>query len=189
MKKFLALILALTMVFSLAGVAFAEDVAGNNVDATGAGSENNPVTVTVAAVSTVYYVEINWDSLSFAYTASATWDPTTHKYYDEGKLKESANITVINHSNAQVWSTASLEEGQGRGFTATLENAAFELERADVCALGNPNDADSAQHVVKVSGQPDVDFLKDLANASPDLSVTVGTVTVTISPTAPATGE
>lgn len=188
MKKFLALILALVMVFSLAGVAFAEDVAGNNVDtSTGAGTENNDVVVKVTASAKVYYVEINWEPLEFTYSGEAKWEPTSHSYDRTGLgfTDDEAVITVINHSNAPIWSTAKLENvDTTSGFSATLDVTELDLVSADTDGYINTANAPAKTHTVTVNGEPTDAFLADVA-AGLTPSVTIGKVTVTISATDP----
>lgn len=189
MKKFLALILALVMVFSLTGIAFADTTA---TDSTNDGTYNkaNNVTVDVTKGSTVYYVVIEWESLAFTYNGGANWNTTTHTYDHTGdELSEEATITVTNHSNAAVTATATLVAGDGRGFEAELSESGTPktLARADLesTSLGKPDEAPATEYTISVSGRPDDAFLAELAalkDGDTVPTVTVGTVTVVVSP-------
>jgi hypothetical protein len=190
MKKFLALILALVMVFSLAGVAFAETIEDDGKDGNYENQYN--ITVNVNKGSTVYFVQIKWGDLVFNYNGTATWDPDEHVYnHSEGAglAKNTTTITVINHSNAAVNTTATLTEDNGRGFKAELDKTSASLERADLAttSLNDPDKAPTVVYTVTMSGQPDDAFLAELAALKENdevPTVNVGTIKVIVSPAA-----
>ena len=87
MKKFLALILALTMVMGMATMAMAaEEVLNPDLDSTPVTGNTSTgeveVTVNGGTVATVYQVDVEWGSLAFTYDfgAGAKWNTSTHTY-------------------------------------------------------------------------------------------------------------
>lgn len=186
MKKFLALILALVMVFSLTGIAFADvgtDVTGN----TGAHeSEGHDVTVQVTgSVTHVYHVEIKWDALEFVYNNNnSTWNPLTHEYEDipsvdgNGWNKNEASVTVINHSDLSVWVNISATDGTDvAGVTVGFaEVTDKELEAPSVGVFDEAKTMCTG--TVTVSGVPQVLELDETV---------VSTIKVVIGNTDPAT--
>lgn len=173
MKKMLALILALAMVLSMSVSAFAATAS----DFTNNGFKDENVTVNVVATDTVYKVSITWDELAFTYSLGS-WNTTDHVYGKGSWNKESADITVVNHSNAAVTVKAEYasEDTQVNGATINFSGTGAEetLASAAEVALGAPNVTDRANartYKVTVSGNPtDVKAV-----------TTVGKVTVTIS--------
>lgn len=177
MKKVFALILALVMVFSLAGIAFAETTTldNRNPEYTGVGEgavkvEYNPST----AGGIVYYVVINWGNLTFTYQQSdaGTWDPDTHTYSngkaagwvaganqsvgDEGAYV-TASFSVENHSNADVQVTAAVVNPAENGTASLSVSRATgddDVLVSAVNAYGNFDGADAAMYTVKMSGVP-----------------------------------
>ncbi len=105
MKKKLALVLTMILVFSNSMVVFG----ASPVTATG-GSDGHDVTATYDATSSgtpAYSVDISWGDLKFTYTNSGSWDTTNHNYGTSGSwdhtTKDSTNtITVTNNSNVKV---------------------------------------------------------------------------------------
>ena len=103
MKKFACLVLALAMVFSLSICASA---ATTDTLQSVPQSSTGDVSVTIAGnEATVYYVEVVWQELAFAYNGTKTWKPTEHSYEVTPQWTTSAitdAIVVKNHSNAAV---------------------------------------------------------------------------------------
>lgn len=162
MKKFACFVLALAMVFSL-GISAS---AASPIQALG-GTDSNTVTVKVeaSAATTVYYVEVSWDSLYFQYNFSGqNWDPTTHQYsnsggWTTGTENPTANITVTNHSNAAVTANVKFVEnevekdsvGMVDGVTASLSNNSIQLATAVGTTFAN---APSGVAKLTISGAP-----------------------------------
>ena len=115
MKKITTLLAAAALTCAMGTTAFAADQTGVN---TGEYSNNVKGTYQAGGASTtVYSVNIIWDSLEFTYTAAGedTWNPATHEYDggSEASWSGSKNITVTNHSNAAVKATASYQAETG----------------------------------------------------------------------------
>ncbi len=120
MKKLFVLALALVMVLAMGVTAFAATaVNGYNdgvgsydiaIDADYTGGETN--------TDAVYGVKIEWTAFDFEYhvqNVGGTWDPENLEYDDTDEVetgwvegKDSATVTVTNHSNAAVIVTAAI---------------------------------------------------------------------------------
>ena len=167
MKKFVSLILALVLVFSLTVSASAETYT--------TGNDNKVVTIKkdVPDKATVYYVIVNWGTLDFTYTyTSQTWIPERH-VYEAGENsewnQESTTITVTNHSNAVVQVDAFLSNADGTGTGTSINltevgtdvrvyidgSASFSLADASLTAYETPGGADNSTFKVCVEGTPD----------------------------------
>ena len=109
MKKFVALILAVVMVFALATSASAVDYPHTDTTTTVPTSFSGTVTVSVSGnVSLVYSVKVDWESLDFTY-AFTGWNDSTHSY-DGNWTYSSANVKITNNSNQSVVYSASAEK-------------------------------------------------------------------------------
>ena len=134
MKKLLAGILALVMVFGLAVTASA---AGGSmtigVSGTPADIGDVEVTVTEGETINTYYVIVAWDDLTFTYAKNnRRWDAENHKYVNAGGGTftdgATANITVTNKSDVSITVTAAAEDKNASdGFKATLNKTTFDL--------------------------------------------------------------
>lgn len=147
MKKITSLILTLVMMFSLC---VSVGAITNPADITAvSGETTQDVTVNVTAASggaTVYYVVVKWDSMVFDYrfNNAGQWNPETHEYdstagagwYEEGAIvaAPTANIKVINHSNAAITANVTVDGGVSAvvtdGVTATLTNDTLSIGTA-----------------------------------------------------------
>lgn len=134
MKKILACILALVMVFGLAVTAAAADgstVIGISGTPTDIGDVE--VNVTEGDKLNTYYVIVAWEDLTFSYTTSdQRWDAEQHKYVDaEGggfTGGTTANITVTNKSDVNITVTAAVaDKNANDGFKANLDKTTFDL--------------------------------------------------------------
>lgn len=134
MKKFLALILALVMVFSLSSVAFAETINGDATnpskpDGSTAWQESNTVTVKAndKSVVNVYYVNIVWDAATYQLTynkGTEKWDPQQHVYVvsENGWTKDTVTVGVYNHSDLPVTAVLSASGSLPVGIFANITN-------------------------------------------------------------------
>lgn len=147
MKKFLACILALVMVFGLAINASATAAGSTVVGATGTPADLGDVEVTVnaGAVINTYYVIVEWTSLSFTYNANdQRWNAEQHKYDDTGAGGafvggNTATITVTNKSDVNITATAATtNESTTDGFKATLDQTTFDLNSYAGLAADTP---------------------------------------------------
>ena len=170
MKKLLALLLVAILALSLSLFAFADTITSLDVPATETGNVN--VTVTDSrrpeAITPTYNVVVTWGDLNFTYDITGDWDPENHKY--EGSWnKTSADITVTNHSDAEIKVDASLSgDVTKNSVTASLSNDSFTLDSAVGTTYG---DAPNQNITVNIDGNPDT------TNTTFELA----TVTVTIS--------
>lgn len=194
MKKFACLVLALAMVFSLSISASAADRVDNGV-----GDEGKDVTVKVTegTSGTVYNITVAWGSLDFVYkrAAAGTWDTTTHTYSggnaagwqivsdqliaavdDAGNYTAvSSAITVVNHSNAKVSVSPTLEKEEFNGVALSLTHNAADniLENAAEVAYADVAGADQIVYTLKVSGSPADSFVKDTVTPISKITITI----------------
>ena len=134
MKKFLALILALVMVFSLSSVAFAETIDGDvtdpsKPDGSPAWQESKAVTVKAndKSVVNVYYVNIVWDADAYQLTynkGTEKWNPQKHAYEvsGDGWTKDTVTVGVYNHSDLPVTAVLSASGSLPAGIFANITN-------------------------------------------------------------------
>lgn len=195
MKKIISLILALTLVLSLATVVSAEDQTFNGAGEYTFTNKTTPtnvppyeasgdVKVTVTgAINPVYYVKVEWKDLSFTYSNAGTqWDPESHTYSTVtggwSAAIENA-VRVTNHSNADLICTFALKNDVADdGINVTVSNLTpTTMKSAADVALGseNVNSAAFASTNVSVSGTPDRTWIND------NQTHVVATVTATIS--------
>ncbi len=114
MKKKLALVLTMVLVFSNSMVVF-----GASPVTSAGGSDGHDVKatyVTSASGTAVYSVDISWGDLNFTYTNNGKWDATHHNYGTSGSWSPDAKdpskntITVTNNSNVKVKPTFSIAD-------------------------------------------------------------------------------
>lgn len=134
MKKFLACVLALVMIFGLAANVSA---VGGSITVSTSGTPTNigdvEVNVTEGAKINTYWVIVAWENLTFSYTTNGQrWNAEQHKYVDiEGggfTGSTTADITVTNKSDVNITVTAAAaDKSSGDGFKATLNKTTFDL--------------------------------------------------------------
>lgn len=178
MKKLIALLMALTLVISMSVTVLADTYEGSGTPLTG------DVTVIIhhdSIPADVYYVVVDWNSLSFTYSFGdrPVWNPEEHVYETKGEGdwdKTNANITVTNHSNVAVSATAKFAndstEATVNNVTATLSNASFTLNAA--AADSNPASADSKAIALTITGEPDAGIKSDFKIST--ISITIAKV-------------
>jgi len=193
MKKIVCMLLVVVMMFALA-ISAGAAVNSN----TGSGTEEGVVKITVVSqnnTTKVYSVDIAWDSLIFTYSnGSGTWQPGDHSYAQSGQgwvadtgngqVKVGDNIvsevTVTNHSNANIWYTASYNDDDtpfvDANDVSVVLGGNYEDVQVDAGEVGQHATADKDVFTVTVGGNP--------GNTARDEAVD-GTITISISPTAP----
>lgn len=167
MKRLTAMLLALVMVFSLSVTAFADEAGtettANKATANEASEYKASIDVNGKYISRldsdkIISVDVKWQDMNFTYYAKrqGTWNPAEHTYDGEKTAtwdKTTSDITVTNHSNAEVTATLSYTpsvtsvEGKLSEETLTLESAAQEKYMGD-----NANQAPSATSTFTISG-------------------------------------
>lgn len=170
MKKIFSVLLIAGLILSLSVTAFAATLGQN-------GSQEIDVTAkydTSTSTPTVYSVDIVWSSMIFTYTQESTknWNATDHTYdtVTQGAWdKDSATVTVTNHSNAAVNVAVAYAPVADTGITGTLTNGSGRLTAGEE---GNYDGADSLTATLTISGTPTGTVTAD--------GVTVGTLNVTI---------
>lgn len=177
MKKKLALVLTLAMVFSLAPLSAYADTKSTINTANGTASCDVKATyVAGSSGGTVYSVDIVWGDMAFTYTEGAgRWNPATHETTGAGggiwTVDNSGGnrIIVTNHSNAEI--TASIDytpASSYEGITGSFDKAGIRLDSAVGTTVGN---APSGFAELTLDGA------LDSATAA---GTTIGTITVTL---------
>lgn len=177
MKKKLALVLTLAMVFSLAPLsAYADTITGLG------GTASCDVKATYVAGSSggagtkVYSVDIVWGDMAFTYTEEAgVWNPATHETTGAGGGIWSVNntdgnkIKVTNHSNAAVTATFSYAAAPGYdSISGSFDKTTLNLATAVDTEVSN---APSDTAALTLTGA--------LASSTA-ANTTIGTITVTL---------
>lgn len=201
MKKFLSLIMALLVVFSLATASFAvtEDIGLDLGDHRGpdvAGFYDGD-----ADASTRYHLDVTWGSFHYTYFAveGSAWDPESHILLTdipaESWLAEanSGTLMLTNHSNAAVDATVVFTMGDIDGMddvthafsevansaryaTFDDQSATITLEDASEVSLNEPDNAPTIEVEMTLSGVPE----------NEDLNKTqIGTIRVTLQGASP----
>lgn len=180
MKKKLALVLTLAMVFSLAPLsAYADTKSTIN---TANGTATHDVTATYVdgssggAGTPVYSVDIVWGDMAFTYTEEAgVWNPATHETTGAGggiwkvNTEGGNTIKVTNHSNAAVTATFSYTPAADYGdITGSFDNTTLNLATAVNTPVSN---APSGSAALTLEGALD---------SSAAAGTTIGTITVTL---------
>ena len=177
MKKKLALVLTLAMVFSLAPLsAYADTISEAG------GTATHDVTATYVAGSsggaggTVYSVDIVWGDMAFTYTEGAgRWDPATHQTTGasggvwKATTTDGNKIKVTNHSNAAVTATFSYAAAPGYdSISGSFDKTTLNLATAVDTEVSN---APSDTAALTLTGA--------LASSTA-ANTTIGTITVTL---------
>ena len=195
-KKIFAALCATVLAATMCVPAFAEDTGSYDWDN---GSNKEPTSIdvelnaTLPTPETKYLVTITWQNMTFEYEGAQakTWNTSTHQYNEDGADghwtgggaggdSAASNITVINHSNADVkvkgefaYNTQ-LESEYGSVtavLTGTLTTAETKLNAGKEGNTDGITGDNQVQGTITVSGTPD----KDLTDCK------IGTVTVTVS--------
>lgn len=184
MKKFLAVFLALAMVFAMSSMAMAANpmtavTAPNNSDA-----GDVSVSVNVTTPGKVYHVLIKWSDMSFTYeTGGTTWNPETHTYEvtDGSWTDDAAEVLIENHSNKGVNYTVAYAGANGVGADIKINDVATFTGSLDSADSDTYRTADKSE-INDSYTAGDMDTITLTATGKPNTSdVTVGgTVTITI---------
>lgn len=175
MKKLIATLLTMSLAVGMGATAFA--AAGNE---TVGENGSQPIDVTArytdgTSTDTTYSVDIAWDDMTFTYheSGSRTWNPSNHTYMDNttaGWDKTTADITVTNHSNADVDIDLTYAPVTGTGVNGALDTLSYRLAAGEEDKY---TEADSRKSTFTISGAPDAAVTAD--------GVKVGTITVAVS--------
>ena len=202
MKRFITIILALTMLASVGSVAYAADEgSGSKTLTTDGASETISVSGKFQKTedpNPVYSVKVEWESLKFTCTVNGKliWNPSDHSYTndrtvawvkpsaDEIKLNpnndksdKTRTVRVTNNSNADVYVKASaVKEDEDFGFGLTVSpGEVIPVENLSDTTTVVKNYEDFVVQIVSPTA-PD----KELRKSG---TYTLGTVTITVSPT------
>lgn len=156
MKKFLSLALVLVMALTLSVSVFAGTTTLNDTDPTTTGDLPVKVTTTISTPD-VYSVDVEWETLSFTYNATKTWQPADHSYAYSGTWaddRNTATVTVTNHSNVAVEIDATITNATavaGISVDMTNKGAGIDLNAG---VEGHPETADAKVFTVEATATP-----------------------------------
>lgn len=127
MKKVLAMLLALVLVFSMGTVALAASGIEGDTE------QNVVVNVTGGEVTHTRCVIIEWNDLTFDYVKGGkTWDPEAEEYVETESWWDGDNtstVTVTNKSDQAVTVGVSVSDRSADdGFAASVDTTGFVLE-------------------------------------------------------------
>lgn len=164
MKKFMTVALAIVVLCTMTLPVFAAPAPTAPIELDNVTSNNNTnADVDVEIIGSgdlvpVYSVDVMWESLNFQYTFTANdeWNPDDHTYVSTGGwVKNSAKITVTNHSNVNIRAKASFADKASsltrNGVTAAIDMPSFTLNSAVGTAVGA---AHSGFFTCSISGTP-----------------------------------
>lgn len=174
MKQIFTLALTFLLIFSLVTVTAFATV--DKITATG-DTATKDVTASYrsgAGGSTVYSVDITWESMAFTYSegSGSTWDPETHTSGQGGTggwSNSDNKVTVTNHSNAQVTAALAYASTEGfKGISGSFDKSTMTLKTAEGTQFAN---APTDTAALTLTGALDSSVKK---------STKIGTITVTI---------
>ena len=174
MKKVLALILALVMVFAMGSVAFAANAGPNTQD----------VLINVQK-ETVHSFTISWGTYEYTYKYG-TWNEEDGAYESEGWVDEagkpivgnpSTTISVTNASNVAITVDAAYAANQSANDALDTVDAQFVGGNSFLpSAVGALAEDLTVEYTLTITGAP-----KDVADTY-DPELVLGTITITITP-------
>ena len=184
MKKIIALVLVLTMVFSMAlTVSAAEEnvTFGDGKDSYTSNGVAVVITMTGVNVVHKYAFDIEYGSMEFNYGKAMTWNPETYKYEASGDgsdwyANDTNVIKVVNHSDLPIICEAKGEitESKKGSFELTFSHNDVTISDNGVTIAGCEVGATSGnicEITVTLSGEPHI---------SSGEKVVIGQVSVTI---------
>jgi hypothetical protein len=185
MKKIIALVLALTMVFSMALTVSAKEsyVEKTPYTFTDYTSQGVKVVITMSGLNVVhtYAFDIEYGSMEFNYGKEMTWNPETYQYVasengEDWNANGTNKITVVNHSDLPIICEAKGEvtESQNGSFELTFSHNDVKISDNGVTIAGCEVGATSGnicEITVTLSGEPHI---------SSGTRVEIGQVSVTI---------
>lgn len=207
MKKFMTMVLALSMAASLCVPAFALS-AGDVKTFTNSYKEDRDVKVVVSGVTSsgdkVYGTTIAWEDPTFTYEAAngstTKWDPETHTYKaGNGTIvgafdKNNMNVIVYNHSNAEIKATCFVGKDTNSATTAEYTISGYDVKftvtnpdgNAATLAAAQPNSALDSVKTTFNMAMSGADMTKYAQNmiAGKRTADTVGNIVVNIAPAA-----
>lgn len=149
MKKALSLILALALTVSMfCTLAMAAEVPGNS---------SHDVTLELdTKVVHKYSVDVEFPDLTFTYTAEQEWSSSDYTYSDSGSWSDPQTVKVINHSDLDLYFTASAaKETKYAALTVSVNGA--DHVKIDKCNVGDSLGQHFAEFTVGVEGTPPAD--------------------------------
>ncbi len=200
MKRFITILLALTMLASVGSTVYAEESGNGSKDVEMDGSSDNIGVYGIydsAKYETVYSVNVQWNDLVFtcSVTGNITWDPGEHRYTDHRTFtwtpladnkdnlnekntdtKKQRSILVTNNSNANVYAKAELQK----------ETAIYDLDLSVSPADTNVELGNKAYNIEADNSQIFTVTIKEPTEPAKDMksgSFKVGTITITVSAT------
>lgn len=200
MKRFVTILLALTMLASVGSTVYAKENGYGSKDVQMENTSDNIGVYGIydaAKYETIYSVKVQWNDLTFtcSVTGDVTWDPEEHRYTDHRTFtwkplvdnkddlnekntdtKKQRSILVTNNSNVNVYAKAELNK---EAETYDLDLSVSPVDKS--VELGNKADNINADNskIFTVTIKEPTEPAKDMTTGSFE----VGKVTITVSTT------
>jgi len=175
MRKKLAILLILALLFSLRTPIFAESIKSDSASIKATYIQPSP--------AATYSVDIVWGNMEFNYDSGKElqWDPVNLIYKEVqvaspiwSPVTENGNVvTVTNHSNVAIVASVSYQKGAENGVAGTVDNATIRLNAPEIGSARNTAPSDFATVILQTQNLPN-------GFAEGAQAVKIGSVTVTI---------
>ena len=136
-----------------------------------------------------YAVDITFSDTNFRYSTGATWDPNKHEYIigNDGGVwsPASSTVTIDNHSDKAITYAAKFERKEDfdvdKYGDINLEFFGYEADtKVEIRGCPQSGEAPRATVTYGLTGKPNISQIN---------AITLGTLTVTIAPVTPETGN
>lgn len=181
MRKKIAILLSVALLFSFRTPIFAESIESNSASIKATYIQPSP--------ATAYSVDIVWGNMEFNYDSGKElqWDPVNLIYKEVqvttpswSPVSENGNIvTVTNHSNVAILASIAYQKETVNGVEGTVNNAQIRLDAPEIGSARNTAPSDFATVMLHTQNLPN-------SFAEGAQAVKLGSVTVTITKAAEA---
>ena len=179
MKRVISVVLTLVMMLSYSIVGLAGESTADTVPF----NKNDIIVIGIlkeVKEEIIYKVDVTWGAMTFTYDKGGqTWDTENHKYVSKSGSTGSwtslgNNITVTNHSNADIKTTLGFSQSYVSGKFYSTNSTASEITAPFTVVSALSGTAQTKSAYLILSGAPSSTWL-----ANPSLAL--GTISISIS--------